>query len=556
MSALALGLRSLDSRTFELLVVSLLKALYPGIDIKHIDGQSGDQGLDIITGYLDENPTIWQCKSFANGIKASQKQQIKDSLNSALHHYNPRRWVLCLSTDLDAKVLRWWQQLTKSNVNRTELQLWQATDIIQQLLYRDTIREQFFPSIALNVPAIREALAGTKLLPNEDLAELNQQNVGAYLARLEQRDARFTYAITHARNQKPLASPAPGTLLTVTMDNTTLHVTPRDFEALKASPPKVHFTLKGGGVEKFEEHQRTGKPVVFSSEELVNFTSEFDFLMPGERPGMSLHVGPSASQPTIPLRVTFGKGSDAVTYGYILFKRTSAGTEEGTFQSSTSLPFPVTLVIRKDGTGNVRFDDECNGHDVHDAHRMAKAIIAAIKSGEVEFYDLSREARFFRATLNGAMPDWLPSFERFLEDASAVSSDYAFPLVVPDVIKNEDHRALIFLRMLHAGFSTSVDPITLTMDKSAHAQQVGRSDFAEGAFQIVVPEFPDDLVVFGKRIRTGPVQYEVPRARVREVDEYREFLLRAPIGTSIDLTLEPVGNITIRRHFQSASPSS
>ncbi len=556
MSALALGLRSLDSKTFELLIVSLLKARYPDIDIKHVDGQSGDQGLDIISGYLDEYPTIWQCKSFTSGNKASHKQQIKDSLNSALCHCNPRRWVLCLSTDLDADVQRWWQQLTKSNRNRTELELWQATDIIQQLLYQDAIREQFFPSITINVPAIREVLAGTKLLPIEDLAALNEQNANAYLARLEKLDARFSYAITHARNGKPLSSPPSGSLLTVTKDHTTLHVMPRDREALKANPPRVRFTVQGSGVEKFFEHHRTGKPVTFSPDELIGFKSDFEFLMPAELAGMSLQVTPSASQPTIPLRVTFGKGVDSFTYEYILFQRASAGTEEGTFQSSTPLPFPITVVLRKDGTGNVSFEDKCNGHDVQEAHRMAKAIIAAIESGEVEFYDLSRGTRFFRATLNGAMPDWLPKFELFLDDARAVSNDYAVPLIVPDVIKHDDHRALLFLRKLHAGFSTSVEPITLTMDKSADAQQVSLADIAHVNFQFVTPEFPEEIVVFGKRIFTGPVQYSVPNAQVRELEEYREFLLRAPIGASINLTLEPIGEIVVRRHLQPTSPTS
>lgn len=494
MNALALGLRSLDPQTFEILVTSLLKARYPDIDIKHVNGQSGDQGLDVISGYLDEHPTIWQCKAFPNGVKAPQKQQVKNSLNTALRHHNPRRWVLCVSTDLDASALRWWQRLVNSRANTTEPQLWQATDIIQQLLYHDAIREQFFPTIALSVPTIREALAGTDLLPMEDLAALNDQNASAYLARLERMDARFSYAITHARNQETLTSPPPGTLLTVTKDHAALHVTPRDREALKANPPQVHFTLQGAGIEKFFEHHRTGKPVTFTSEELASFTSDFDFLMPVERASMSLKVTPTASQPTIPMRVTFGKGTDSITYGYILFRRATAGTEEGTFESVTPLPFPITLVLRTNGTGNVHFHDKCNGHNVHEAHRMAKAIRAAIVDGEIDFYHLSEEARFFRAALNGVVPDWLQHYEQFLDDASSVANGYNVTLIIPDVITNADHRALVFLRKLQAGLVTSGGPFTLTLDKSAHAQQLGPTGTVEGSFQVEVPEFPEQLV--------------------------------------------------------------
>jgi len=547
MNALALALRSLDPHTFEFLVTALLKARYPTIDIKHVDGQSGDQGLDVISGYLDEYPTIWQCKTFPNGIKDSQKQQVRDSLNSALKYHTPRRWVLCINIDLDAKALRWWQRLAKSHSARTELGLLQATDITQQLLYSDSIREQFFPAITLNVPAIREALAGTNLLSVEDLAALNEQNSGGYLARLEKMDARFSYAITHARNQILNGPPPPGSLLTVTTDHTIIHVAGRDQEALKANPPKVHFTVRGTGVEKFFEHHRTGKPVKFTSEELIGVTSDFDFLMPTERASMTLEVKPALSQPTFPLRVTFGKGNGAFTYEYILFRRTAAGTEEATFESATPLPFLIAIVLRDDGSGNVHFNERWNGHDVHEVGRMIKAIITAITDHEVDFYNLSIGKRLFRVSLNGELPDWLPNYDRFLDDVCAVANDYSVNLTFPEVITHQDNRAIAFLRSLQGGLSATIEPITLSLDKVAHAQQDGLAETGEAAFMLEIPELPEEIIVFGKRVLTGPLQYVIPKARVREIDEYREFLTTAPIGSTISLTLEPIGDITIKR---------
>jgi hypothetical protein len=184
---------------------------------------------------------------------------------------------------------------------------------------------------------------------------------------------------------------------------------------------------------------------------------------------------------------------------------------------------------------------------------MAKAIIAAIVSGEVTFYDLSHGKDFFRAELKGEIPEWLQQCERFLDDASAVAKDYSVTLTVPEVITNADHQNLIFLRKLHSGFSTSAGPFTLTLDKTAHAQQGQLATAAEGSFQILTPEFPEELVVFGKRIPTGPVQYVIPRARIRELDEYLDFLCKAPIGAAIVLGLEPIGEITVQRHVPDAS---
>src|ERR1017187_8828055 len=135
MNALYQALKALDPRQFELLVVHLLKARYPEIEIKHIEGSAGDEGLDVIAGRLDEQPTIWQCKSFQNGVKDSQKRKIRESFNQALQYYTPKRWVLCLSVDMDPAALRWFQHFQRSHAGDTQVEFWQASDIVQQLLF-------------------------------------------------------------------------------------------------------------------------------------------------------------------------------------------------------------------------------------------------------------------------------------------------------------------------------------------------------------------------------------------------------------------------------------
>src|SRR5687767_8093512 len=114
MKALVEALRVMDPHTFELLVFHLLKARHPNIEIKHIDGSAGDEGLDVISGSLDSHPTVWQCKCFANGIRDSQKAKIKNSLNLAIQRVSPRRWILCLNVDMDSKTRAWFQRMAKS----------------------------------------------------------------------------------------------------------------------------------------------------------------------------------------------------------------------------------------------------------------------------------------------------------------------------------------------------------------------------------------------------------------------------------------------------------
>ena len=172
MNELLAHLRVLDPQRFELLIFHLLSARYPTLSIKHINGEAGDEGVDVFTGQLNGQPTIWQCKAFANGVKDSQKQQIKDSLNKALKYHTPRRWILCLNTDLDTKTMGWFQKLTQSKAHLTEIILEQGSDTLNQLLYEHTIRESFFPTITINTVMVREHLKRTDALTTEELADL------------------------------------------------------------------------------------------------------------------------------------------------------------------------------------------------------------------------------------------------------------------------------------------------------------------------------------------------------------------------------------------------
>ena len=176
MNALFLALKALDHHTFERLTVDLLKARNLDADIKHVEGAAGDEGLDVISGQLDEQPTIWQCKSFPGGVKQSQRQQIKKSLNRALRYCTPKRWILCLSVDMDATAHRWFQRLAKSHTNATEINLWQAADIVHHLLYYSTVRELYFPHTILDMTKLREIAAKTDGLTMSELSMLSREN--------------------------------------------------------------------------------------------------------------------------------------------------------------------------------------------------------------------------------------------------------------------------------------------------------------------------------------------------------------------------------------------
>ena len=120
-------------------------------DIRHVEGAAGDKELDVFAGELYGKPAIWQCKAFPNGVGKSQKQQVRDSLRTALKHFSPAHWILCLSVDLDEKASRWFEKLKKSNADRVNIGQMFASNIVNELLHRRALQDHFFPNASLDV---------------------------------------------------------------------------------------------------------------------------------------------------------------------------------------------------------------------------------------------------------------------------------------------------------------------------------------------------------------------------------------------------------------------
>jgi len=72
----------------------------------------GDEGVDTFLGDLRGGLTIWQAKAFPNGVHKSQQDQIRKSLKTA-RKLKPKKWIFCLSVDMDIKAHRWFQYLKK-----------------------------------------------------------------------------------------------------------------------------------------------------------------------------------------------------------------------------------------------------------------------------------------------------------------------------------------------------------------------------------------------------------------------------------------------------------
>ena len=544
-------LKELDSDTFEKLCFHVVKARFPGAEIRHVHGAAGDEGLDLFLGSLDAGPAIWQCKSFPNGVGKHQREEIRDSLKRALEH-SPRRWVLCLSVDMDAGAHRWFQRLRISYASRVDIGLMQASDIVEALCYRTSIREVFFPGAVLNMAEFLQAATKTGRLSTEELAALNAGNVEQFLRRLEDADSRFAYSVTYGRNTRPAATSQPETGLVASISDETMsiNVFARDVEALKLNPPKAQFTVTGSGADKLNEFIRSGRPQVIEPGELLDFTSDLALLGPleGQAQSAKLLIGPTTGGlPPRLVRVTFGPGPGGVVYECMKLEVTRRGLEEAELESSGTLPFRMSLIVGSSGTGSVHFERRFAGADLSTVEKFLRGIKAMFRSGEIEMYDLEQAATLLKARISGALPVWFSAYDSLISDAIAVADFYGVDLKMPETPTPDDLRSLTLLKGLIEGLALAVDDISFELIKRADLGAAQTETVrGEGAYLVTLPEYFTRQMLFGVPICTGPVAYHIPRARIENADEVCRLLQTRAIGDGIEMVLKPLCPIQAR----------
>lgn len=139
-----------------------------------IHANPGDWGIDVLVGDMAGRVTIWQAKYYINGIKETQRRNIRNSFGSALRHaadneYDVERWILCVPCSLDPATTRWWQRWKAEQEERgPRIELWDenqlrvrlsrpAADHIRRIYY-DPYRQPSYESpVASSSPLPRQA---------------------------------------------------------------------------------------------------------------------------------------------------------------------------------------------------------------------------------------------------------------------------------------------------------------------------------------------------------------------------------------------------------------
>jgi hypothetical protein len=559
MDSLYQRLKELDADTFQRLCFQLLKERHPEQDIRHVEGASGDKGLDVFAGELYGKPAIWQCKAFPHGVKESQKGQIRESLRTALRHSSPAHWILCLSVDLDEKTSRWFEKLKKSNEGKVNIGKMFASDIVNELLHRRTLRIHFFPNASLDVMELKRLAARTGQMTAQELDSLADINLEDTIEHWKDRDARFSYQIVFDGDLGPptqsAASIQPGLVMSIYKPGgKTVNVFARDAESLRADPPQLTTTFTGSGIEKFEKLYKTGVPQEFDTHELGPITSKWPLLSDVTNAGNTykLIIAPSPvlTNRKRSVRVEFvGRGGDVVRYELMDLRPVRVGTEE--FEISVSgknVPFKLSLVSSIPPKGDLAFiiENDWVKREPKDIQKSLDAFDLLRPSGEIRILDLETEKYLIEAGVQ--LPEETPLQVRrgtLIADAARIANQFGVNLKLPQKIEKEDSETIHFIKKFIENGTIEFDDITIVITKSAENQDKLPQYLSNGKgfFRLEhTQENPPTL--FGTPINMGRVVIET-EAEISDLAATLNRFAKAKIGAGVRVSLKPVNPVRV-----------
>ena len=150
---LALEDRRRGIAEFEKLCAQLICSFDP--TARTVRNEGGDGGIDVFVGD-QANPagiTIFQVKYFPNGLKDSQKQQVRESFRHCRDNarFGIQEWILCVPLDLSQSEIAWFSQWSAKEAPAllppARMDWWGETKLGHLLLQSANagIKEAFFP---------------------------------------------------------------------------------------------------------------------------------------------------------------------------------------------------------------------------------------------------------------------------------------------------------------------------------------------------------------------------------------------------------------------------
>ena len=554
MEALYQALKALDSKTFENFCFQLLKERHQKLELRHIDGKAGDEGIDVFVGELFSKPAIWQAKAFPDGVGESQKKQIRHSLRTALKHFKPKFWILCSSVDMDIKARRWFERLKKSYESKVKIDDFSASEIVNELIHRRPIRNAFFPGVVLDVAEMKRLIAATGELSTEQLEKITDENVEDLIERYKDQDARFRYEIVFDGDSgptKPQVSIPSGLMMSVLTGTRRVNVYARDITALRANPPHLKFGVTGTGIKKMEFFLDTGISQELELNELGPFTSDFPLLKAISPQKLTVSPSPALTQRKRSVRVIFQKGAERVQYNLMEMSPLRAGRKEWAFRvSSPRVPLRIEYVVfqsETEATTNIKMEYEDAQHDLRELKKSVDALDLLRPSGQLLIFDLEMDKPLIEANVQlPALTGKQVGYRRMLDDLVAIADRFKVEFKFPAKVTKKDLEVIALLKRYMENGCFEVNDISMTLVKSDENKDLLPEQFAngKGLFRLTHERHMPIPKLFGAAIDTGPVAMDV-EAEIKNLHETLERFRKAKVGSGLQVSFRPTSSIRV-----------
>lgn len=525
----------------------LLSEKHPGLEIRHVDGAGGDKGLDVFLGELRDKPAIWQCKHFPNGLRARQRPQVLDSLRTAICNFHPRAWILVVPIDLDEKSHSWFEKVKHAYATKVALGLFQASDIVRELIHRRNLRDAFFPNAVLDSVTVQRAISGIGKTDASTLDSLAKESIDELVARLEEHDARFTYQVVYGPNvgSEIAEYPPSHPLLLASVGDTRkrIDVFARDLQALRLDPPSTNFTLNDVGFRKLQEFLRTGRKQELNVGEVSSLRSTFDFLLPDKQlKEWKLVLMPSQSLEAkrLKLKLTFTRNDESVQYEYVEFKMLRVGSDEAEIESMSRIPFVIslTLPLREPFEATIGIAERFEGAEVRQAARALRALSLMREGALVEIYDLEAGKPLGKLQIVAPELRRFEGLEAFVRDASKIAERLGLELLLPGRLEMRDFEQVAFLKAAVDGTPLPANSFSGEMVK--RAPQIPSDEIRNAKFLeviVAVEKMSPSPRVLGVSVDTGPMVLTLKRAEITRAKEFWRKYERAAPGRAIPFEL-------------------
>ncbi len=463
-------------------------------------------------------------------------------------------------SDLDEKASRWFEKLKKSNEGKVNIGKMFASDIVNELLHRRTLKDHFFPNASLDVMELKRLAARTGEMSTQELDGLTDINLEDTIEHWKDRDARFNYQIVFDKDLGPpnhwSASIQPGLVMSIYKPGgKTVNVFERDVESLRADPPTVTTTFTGSGIEKFEKLIKTGVPQEFDTHELGPITSKWPLMSDVTNAGNTykLSVGPS---PLLlnrkrSVRVDFVSKNDVeqVRYEVLDLKPVRLGTEEFEISiSGKNVPFKLFLAMSIPPKGNAAFNVENDwvGREPKEIHKSLDAFNLLRPAGQIRVFDLETEKYLVEAGVQLSEETPLQVRRRTLiADAVSIANRFGVSLKLPEKIEKQDYETIHFVKKFMETGTIEFDNIAIVITKSAENQDILPQYLSNGkGFFKLEHTQQNPPRLFGTPIDMGRVVIEI-EAEITDLAATLKRFAKAKAGAGVRIVLKPLSPVRV-----------